>query len=184
MAMRRLNWPASYHRHMKIGELARAASTPVETIRYYEREGLLPEAPRTHSNYRVYGDEQVDRLAFIRHCRSLDMTLEEIRVLLRFKDAPAEDCGTVNRLLDEHIGHVEGRIRELRSLQKQLRSLRDQCLQATSAADCGILSGLTREASAMEAEASQPSSQLGHVHGTHRAQQGRQEGGAGRGRKP
>jgi Cd(II)/Pb(II)-responsive transcriptional regulator len=159
---------------MKIGELARAAVTPVETIRYYEREGLLPAAPRTHSNYRVYGDDQVDRLAFIRHCRSLDMTLDEIRVLLRFKDSPSEDCGTVNRLLDEHMEHVEARIRELRGLQKQLRGLREQCLEITSAADCGILSGLTREATATEPEAAQPSSQLGHVHGTHRAQQGRQ----------
>jgi Cd(II)/Pb(II)-responsive transcriptional regulator len=158
---------------MKIGELARAASTPVETIRYYEREGLLPEAPRTHSNYRVYGDDQVERLAFIRHCRSLDMTLDEIRVLLRFKDAPAENCGVVNQLLDEHMGHVEARIGELRALQKQLRSLREQCLSATSAGDCGILGGLARDAASADADAAPPSSQLGHVHGTHRAQQSR-----------
>ena len=100
-----------------------------------------------------------------------DMTLDEIRVLLRFKDAPAEDCGAVNRMLDEHMAHVETRIRELRVLQRQLRSLRDQCLQATSAADCGILNGLIREATAAQAEPAQPSSRLGHVHGTHRAQQ-------------
>ena len=142
-----------YHAGMKIGELARAASTAVETIRYYEREGLLPQAARTESNYRVYDDDQVERLAFIRHCRSLDMTLDEIRVLLRFKDAPAEDCGAVNRMLDEHMAHVETRIRELRVLQRQLRSLRDQCLQATSAADCGILNGLA----AMETEEKLPS---------------------------
>jgi Cd(II)/Pb(II)-responsive transcriptional regulator len=123
---------------MKIGELARAASTPVETIRYYEREGLLPEPPRTQNNYRVYGDEQRDRLAFIRHCRSLDMTLDEIRVLLRFKDAPTEDCGAVNRLLDEHLGHVEARIEELRALHGQLRSLREQCPDTALAGDCGI----------------------------------------------
>lgn len=168
---------------MKIGELARAASTPVETIRYYEREGLLPEAPRTHGNYRVYGDDQVDRLAFIRHCRSLDMTLDEIRVLLRFKDAPDEDCGTVNRLLDEHMGHVEARIRELRDLQKQLRSLREQCLQATSAADCGILSGLARDAASADADAAQSSTQLGHVHRTHHAHQARQSASGSPSRK-
>ena len=168
---------------MKIGELARAASTPVETIRYYEREGLLPEAPRTQSNYRVYDDGQVDRLAFIRHCRSLDMTLDEIRVLLRFKDAPAENCGVVNQLLEEHIGHVAARIRDLRTLQNQLRALREQCLQATTSADCGILNGLIRDATAMEGDAAQPSSQLGHVHGTHRAQQARQENRAGPRRK-
>ncbi len=154
---------------MKIGELSRAASTPVETIRYYEREGLLPDPPRTLNNYRVYGDEQRDRLAFIRHCRSLDMTLDEIRVLLRFKDAPTEDCGAVNRLLDEHLGHVEARIDELRALHEQLRSLRERCLDPTLAADCGILSGITHDAAASEASAAPAASELGHVHGTHRS---------------
>ena len=101
---------------MKIGELAARADTQVETIRYYEREGLLPAAPRTDGNYRIYGDEHLERLAFIRHCRSLDMTLDEIRVLLRFKDDPEADCGDVDALLDEHIGHVAARIRNLRQL--------------------------------------------------------------------
>jgi Cd(II)/Pb(II)-responsive transcriptional regulator len=113
---------------MKIGELALAAQTQVETIRYYEREGLLPQAPRSEGNYRIYGPEHVERLAFVRHCRSLDMTLDEIRVLLRFKDAPQAECGEVNALLDEHIGHVATRIRELRQLEKQLKVLREQCV--------------------------------------------------------
>jgi Cd(II)/Pb(II)-responsive transcriptional regulator len=167
---------------MKIGELSRAASTPVETIRYYEREGLLPDPPRTHNNYRVYGDEQRARLAFIRHCRSLDMTLDEIRVLLRFKDAPEENCGAVNHLLDEHLGHVEARIEELRSLHEQLRILREQCLDATLAGDCGILSGITRDA-ASDAGAAPASRELGHVHGTHRSQGGRPEPDADPSRK-
>jgi Cd(II)/Pb(II)-responsive transcriptional regulator len=164
--------PRRYHPGMKIGELSRAASTSVETIRYYEREGLLPEPPRTDNNYRVYGEDHVERLAFIRHCRTLDMTLDEIRVLLRFKDAPAEDCGEVNQLLDEHLGHVEARIDELKALHRQLLNLRDQCLDSTSAADCGILTGIAREAAATEAE-SAPSNRLGHVHGTHHAQPAR-----------
>ena len=71
---------------MKIGQMAQATGTQVETVRYYEREGLLPVAGRTHGNYRVYDDSHVQRLSFIRHCRCLDMTLDEIRVLLRFKD--------------------------------------------------------------------------------------------------
>jgi Cd(II)/Pb(II)-responsive transcriptional regulator len=91
---------------MKIGELAKAAHTQVETIRYYEREGLLPETARTDGNYRMYAEEHVDRLSFIRHCRGLDMTLDEIRVLLRFKDAPHENCAQVNDLLDEHIDQM------------------------------------------------------------------------------
>jgi Cd(II)/Pb(II)-responsive transcriptional regulator len=127
---------------MKIGELAAAARTPVETIRYYEREGLLPKAPRSDGNYRIYRPEQVERLAFVRHCRSLDMTLDEIRVLLRFKDSPQSGCGEVNALLDEHIGHVAARIRELRQLEKQLKALREQCGYPRDAAHCGILNEL------------------------------------------
>lgn len=127
---------------MKIGELAAAARTPVETIRYYEREGLLPQAPRSDGNYRIYRPEHIERLAFVRHCRSLDMTLDEIRVLLRFRDSPQSGCGEVDALLDEHIGHVAARIRELRQLEKQLKALREQCGDPRDAAQCGILKEL------------------------------------------
>lgn len=146
---------------MKIGELAKATGTQVETIRYYEREGLLPETTRTEGNYRIYGEAHAECLSFIRHCRSLDMTLEEIRVLLRFKDAPNENCGEVNALLDEHIGHVAARIRELRSLERQLKGLRDLCQEARDAAHCGILNELARQGS------EGGSSAAGHVHGAH-----------------
>lgn len=132
---------------MKIGELALAAQTQVETLRYYEREGLLPQTPRSEGNYRIYGPEHVERLAFVRYSRSLDMTLDEIRVLLRFKDEPRAECGEVNALLDEHIGHVATRIRELRHLEKQLKALREQCAGVRQAAHCGILNELTQSGS-------------------------------------
>jgi Cd(II)/Pb(II)-responsive transcriptional regulator len=148
---------------MKIGELAARADTQVETIRYYEREGLLPAAPRTDANYRIYGDTHLERLAFIRHCRSLDMTLDEIRVLLRFKDDPDADCGDVNALLDEHIGHVAARIRSLRQLEKQLKELRLQCAGAGGAAHCGILGGLSQAVGGGLAASGEPR----HVAGTH-----------------
>jgi DNA-binding transcriptional MerR regulator len=77
---------------MKIGELAILTHTPVETIRYYEREGLLPEAARTGGNYRIYDQAQAARLSLIRHCRGLDMTLDEIRTLLRFNLKTAVGC--------------------------------------------------------------------------------------------
>ncbi|MGH8854960.1 MAG: Cd(II)/Pb(II)-responsive transcriptional regulator [Telluria sp.] len=150
---------------MKIGELARATSTQVETIRYYEREGLLPETARTEGNYRIYGDAHAERLSFIRHCRGLDMTLDEIRVLLRFKDAPAENCGEVNALLDEHIGHVAERIRELRQLERQLKGLRELCQDVQDAGHCGILTELTEGARQSPAGGS---GAAGHVHGTHK----------------
>ena len=127
---------------MKIGELATVTDTAVETIRYYERQGLMPAPQRTDANYRIYDDVHAQRLSFIRHCRSLDMALDEIRVLLDFKDAPARSCLQVNRLLDDHIGHVAARIRELRTLQRQLSALRGQCRTASAAADCGILKEL------------------------------------------
>ena len=78
--------------NVKIGELAKRTECPVETIRYYEREGLLPPAARSESNYRQYGDVHIERLQFIRHCRSLDMTLDEIQRLLSFRDAPEKNC--------------------------------------------------------------------------------------------
>lgn len=131
---------------MKIGELAALAGVPIETIRFYEREALLPAAGRTVGNYRIYEAAQAERLAFIRHCRSLDMTLDEIRALLRLRDAPSQTCAEVNQLLDDHIGHVAERMRELRSLEKQLRALRERCLEASTGRDCGILNQLTQEA--------------------------------------
>ncbi|MBY0468110.1 MAG: Cd(II)/Pb(II)-responsive transcriptional regulator [Burkholderiaceae bacterium] len=129
---------------MKIGELAQATATGVETIRFYEREGLLPSPARSSGNYRIYAPEHLERLAFIRQCRSLDMTLDEVRVLLRFKDAPQADCGDVNGLLEAHIAHVAYRIRELKALEHGLKRLRGQCGRSGQAKDCGILEGLAK----------------------------------------
>ena len=151
---------------MKIGQLAAATGSQVETIRYYEREGLLPAAARTEGNYRVYDQTHVQHLAFIRHCRCLDMTLDEIRVLLHYKDAPNENCGEVDQLLDEHIGHVVSRIRELKALEKELRALRDQCSEGRSAANCGILGGLENAAREHD-HATPPGGQKQHVSGPH-----------------
>ncbi|WP_061240133.1 Cd(II)/Pb(II)-responsive transcriptional regulator [Ectopseudomonas composti] len=124
---------------MKIGELAKKASCQVETIRYYEREGLLPEPARTEGNYRVYGQSHLERLVFIRNCRTLDMTLEEIQRLLALRDLPQESCAGINSLVDEHIEHVEARINSLLALRDQLTELRDRCNGPQEAEDCGIL---------------------------------------------
>lgn len=152
---------------MKIGELAKLAETQSETIRYYEREGLLPETSRSGANYRIYDESHIERLAFIRHCRSLDMTLGEIRTLLHFKDAPDEDCGDVNALLDEHIGHVVTRIRELKTLEIELKVLRQQCASGHGSVKCGILSGLEKAAKKHKPDTA-PTGHAAHVHGTHR----------------
>ena len=131
---------------MKIGELAAASSTPVETIRYYEREQLLPAPARTEGNFRTYEAAHLERVLFIRHCRSLDMSLDEIRQLLRIKDDPARDGGDADALIDAHIGHVTSRIAELRTLEKALRQLRRQCNGLHDDGHCGILDGLAAAA--------------------------------------
>ena len=128
---------------MKISELARATRTPVGTIRHYEREGLLPEPPRQQDNgYRRYGSADVERLGLIRQARALDMSLDEIRVLLALHDTPQAPCDAVNALLDAHIGHVSARILELQQLEARLLALRARCAQASDAGHCGILAGL------------------------------------------
>lgn len=147
---------------MRIGDLADATGTPVETIRFYEREGLLPPPRRADNNYRMYLPAHAERLAFIRQCRNLDMALDEVRALLALRDAPAQDCGEINSLLDEHIGHVARRIRELRTLEKVLKALRAQCTSPHPIADCGILNGLDSAASAAPVVP-----QRRHVHGAH-----------------
>lgn len=147
---------------MRIGDLAESTSTAVETIRFYEREGLIPAAQRADNNYRMYTSAHAERLAFIRHCRNLDMTLDEIRTLLRLRDEPSQDCGEVNALLDEHIGHVTHRIRELRALQKDLKVLRARCGTPHAIDQCGILNEL--DTAAAQATSSPPHR---HIRGAH-----------------
>ncbi len=143
---------------MKIGELARAAKCGTETIRFYEKEGLLPAPPRSESNYRHYDARHVERLCFIRNCRNLDMTHDEIRALLAFADHPQDDCGPVNSLLDEHISHVDLRIAELKRLKTQLTGLRKQCANPQAIEHCGIIHGL---ADMPAREKTAPSTHLG-----------------------
>lgn len=147
---------------MRIGSLAETTDTPIAAIRFYERERLLPVAKRTENNYRQYTSVHTERLSFIRHCRNLDMTLDEIRSLLRFKDAPTEDCSEVNTLLDAHIGHVAHRIRELRALEEDLKQLRARCLSPHPIDECGILHGLDSATSGNSANAPHR-----HIRGAH-----------------
>ncbi|APW43185.1 Cd(II)/Pb(II)-responsive transcriptional regulator [Rhodoferax saidenbachensis] len=134
---------------MKIGELAQVAQCTVETVRYYEKAGLLPEPGRTEGNFRIYGPAHLERLRFIRNCRALDMSHEEIHTLLGLADAPDQGCGAINAVFDQHITHVDERIRELTHLKEQLAALRERCTSDQAVDACGILQGLA----AMETEA-------------------------------
>jgi Cd(II)/Pb(II)-responsive transcriptional regulator len=133
---------------MRIGEVADRTGTPVDTLRYYERLGLLPPPARTGSNYRSYSDAHVDRLHFIRRCRGLDMSLAEIRSLLVFCDEPQRHCDDVNTMLDERIRHVEERIEELSRLSRELKQLRGVCRAPGKAGDCRILNTLRSSSAA------------------------------------
>jgi len=127
---------------MKIGELALVAQCTVQTVRYYEKAGLLPETARTSGNFRVYGPDHVERLRFIRNCRALDMSHQEIHTLLSLADQLQTGCGAINTVVDQHITHVNERIKELRNLKQQLQDLRKRCQNEQSVDSCGILQGL------------------------------------------
>ena len=131
---------------MRIGELARRAGCEVETIRYYEREALLGKPQRDGNGYRRYRDADFVQLNFIRHCRSLDMSLSDIRTLLEFNADLSQACGEINHLIDRQIARVHERIESLRGLEKQLRALRGACGLDVPSANCGIMGDLRRAA--------------------------------------
>jgi len=135
---------------MKIGELAKQSGCEVETIRYYEREGLIPTPPRTEGNYRRYSEQDAERLLFIRHCRSLGMSLDDIRTLQRFQARPELACDEINAMLDRHLQQTEQQIASLQRLQKQLQTLRSACHSQLDARHCGILKNLESAASNSE----------------------------------
>lgn len=131
---------------MRISQIAEQVACPVQTIRFYEQQGLLPRPARTTGNYRVYTSAHAVRLRFIRHCRSLDMSLEEIRQLLKLCDTPRESCEEVNAFLDEHMIQVARRIAALRALEAHLKELRRLCRTARHTQNCAILRELTATA--------------------------------------
>lgn len=127
---------------MRIGELARQARTDVETVRYYEKAGLLDEPGRNTAGYREYRDAHRERLQFIRHCRSLQMPLADIRMLLDLQEHPATGCQRVNDLLDRHIHRIREQVRALRLLETRLAALRRACCEPGAVHECPILRNL------------------------------------------
>jgi Cu(I)-responsive transcriptional regulator len=127
--------------NLAIGELARATGTKVETIRYYERIGLLPVPLRTGGNYRAYDRDHLNRLSFIRRARDLGFSLDEVRALLRLSDQRNQSCGEVDRIARAHLDAVERKIADLAALGAELRQLIGQCGHGTIA-DCRIIDAL------------------------------------------
>lgn len=129
---------------MLIGELAKLTGCEVETIRYYEREKLLSAPQRSAAGYRHYQSTHLGELNFILHCRSLGISLAEIRLLANFKADPSLACAEINQLIDRHISSVHQQLESLRLLEHQLQSLRQRCQQGSDAAHCGILQTLVQ----------------------------------------
>lgn len=130
---------------MRIGQLAQIASIDTQTIRFYEQQGLLPPPDRQENGYRIYTEKHGERLAFIRRCRILDLSLAEIRELQSYQDDPRRPCTAINAMLNSHISDVRSRIATLQELEKQLGTLKASCDGDREAADCGILSGISEE---------------------------------------
>ncbi len=127
---------------MRIGELGQAAGVDVQTIRFYEKEALLPPPVRESNGYRSYGPEHLERLMFIRHCRSLDMPLDDVRRLLAIAEHPQHGGHDVHRVIDAHLERVRARLQSLAALESQLVALRGKCGDPGSPDHCGTLDEL------------------------------------------
>ena len=127
---------------LTIGALAKAADIGVETVRFYERKGLLPEPPRTQAGYRQYPPETVDRLRFIRRAQGLGFSLREIMELLNLRVDEIAACGPVEAQAREKLEQVAGKIAELRRIQSALRRLVRACEAREPTGECPILEEL------------------------------------------
>lgn len=123
---------------LTIGTLAKRTGTKVQTIRYYEQIGLMPEPGRSQGGQRRYSDVELDRLAFIRHSRELGFPLEAIRELLDLSDSPERSCTQVDAVAKRQLKEVEARIARLDALRTELRRMISEC-NADRVADCRIL---------------------------------------------
>lgn len=126
---------------LTIGELGKATHTKVETIRYYERIGLLAKPDRTAANYRAYSQRELDRLSFLRRARNLGFSLDQIRALLDLSDRRDQPCATVDAMARTHLVDVERKIADLQALRSELSNLLTQCGKGMIA-DCLIIEAL------------------------------------------
>lgn len=131
---------------MKIGELAKATETKVETVRFYEKSGLLPPPARTSGNYRSYGNDHLQRLSFIRRARDLGFSLDDVRELLTLADDRDRPCGAVDTIASGHLSAVERKLADLTRMRDELRRVVGSCRQGT-VGDCKIIETLGPRAS-------------------------------------
>lgn len=126
---------------MKIGALAKATDTKVETVRYYENIGLLPPPARTTANYRDYGSDHLARLSFIRRARNLGFTLRALRELLELSDNQDQSCEAVDDIASRHLAEIDQKIDDLTTLRSELDRLIGACQHGT-VGECKIIETL------------------------------------------
>lgn len=127
---------------MTIGKVANRAGVGVETIRFYEREGLIEEPARRGSGYRIYPADTVDRVRFIKRAKELGFSLKEIKELMALRLAPGATCGQVKRRAEAKIGDIEDKIRSLQRMKQALQELTAACGGKGSVSQCPILDAL------------------------------------------
>ncbi|HWU69241.1 MAG TPA: MerR family transcriptional regulator [Stenotrophobium sp.] len=128
---------------LNIGKLASQARVPIDTIRYYERSGLLPEPQRRPSGYRVYDADAVLRLRFIRRAKQLGFTLDEIAELMAL--SASDDVKAVKAAAQARLENIETRIRELQRMRRGLKQLIEHCPGHGRAQDCPIINALNKD---------------------------------------
>ena len=126
---------------LTIGDLGKATDTKVETVRYYERIGLMPAPKRSQGNYRTYSTEHVERLGFIRRSRALGFSLDQVRELLSLSDHRSRSCEAVDEIAREHLADIDRKLGDLKVLRRELDALLRQCRHGVIA-ECRIITAL------------------------------------------
>lgn len=129
---------------LTIGQVARQADVGVETVRFYERRGLLEEPPRKPSGYRQYGAEVVDRIRFIKRAKELGFTLNEINELLQLRLDPQGNCDEVRRRAEQKIVDIESKLKQLRAMKRAVSKLVRACASDRQPDSCPILESLEK----------------------------------------
>ncbi|MGA3309607.1 MAG: helix-turn-helix domain-containing protein [Xanthobacteraceae bacterium] len=126
---------------LTIGDLAKATNTKVETVRYYERIGLMPAPKRSASNYRTYDAGHVERLGFIRRSRALGFNLDQVRELLSLADDRSRPCEAIDEIARVHLAEIDRKLTDLKALRHELDALLRQCRHGVIA-ECQIIKAL------------------------------------------
>lgn len=145
----------------RIGQAAAASGVGAANIRYYETQGLIAPQARGDNSYRLYSDADIHALRFIRSCRAMDMSLDEVRTLLALDLRRKADCDTAREALDAHLGHVRARLAQLRTLEKDLAALRNRCDGTDTR--CHIIEALHERADAQPARGERGTPVVRHV---------------------